>query len=42
MNDQIRALISQHEQDALFTHVAPTKEMLAPAQRLLGITIPTR
>lgn len=42
MNDQIRALITQHEQDALFTHVVPTEEMLASAQQLLGATIPTR
>ncbi|RRF89142.1 MAG: SMI1/KNR4 family protein [Coriobacteriaceae bacterium] len=40
MNDQIRALIAQHEQKGDFTHVAPTKEMLASAQRLLGLTIP--
>ena len=40
MNDQIRALIAQHEQDALFTRVAPTEEMLASAQQLLGVTIP--
>ncbi len=40
MNDQIRALIAQHEQKGDFTHVAPTEEMLASAQRLLGITIP--
>ena len=40
MNDQVRTLIAQHEQDALFTHVAPTEEMLASAQRLLGVTIP--
>lgn len=40
MNDQIRALIAQHEQDVLFTRVAPTEEMLASAQRLLDVTIP--
>lgn len=40
MNDQIRALIAQHERDALFTRVAPTEEMLASAQRLLGVAIP--
>jgi len=40
MNDQIRTLIAQHEQDAFFTRVAPTEEMLASAQRLLGVTIP--
>lgn len=40
MNAQIRALIAQHEQDALFTRVAPTEEMLTSAQRLLGVTIP--
>lgn len=40
MNDQIRALITHHEQDALFTHAVPTEEMLASAQRLLGVTIP--
>lgn len=40
MNDRIRALIAQHEQDAFFTHVAPTSEMIASAQRLLGVTIP--
>ena len=40
MNDRIRALIAQHEQDALFTRVAPTEEMLASAQQLLGVTIP--
>ena len=40
MNAQIRALIAQHEQKGDFTHVAPTEEMLASAQRLLGITIP--
>lgn len=40
MNAQIRALIAQHERKGDFTHVAPTEEMLASAQRLLGITIP--
>lgn len=40
MNAQIRALIAQHEQDGFFTRVAPTEEMLASAQRLLGVTIP--
>ena len=40
MNTQIRALIAQHEQAGDFTHVAPSEEMLASAQRLLGITIP--
>lgn len=40
MNAQIRALIAQHEQKGDFTHVVPTEEMLASAQRLLGITIP--
>lgn len=40
MNAQIRSLISQHEQKGDFTHVAPTEEMLASAQRLLGVTIP--
>ena len=40
MNAQIRALIAQHERKSDFTHVAPTEEMLASAQRLLGITIP--
>ena len=40
MNDQIRALIAQHEEDAHFTRVAPTEEMLESAQRLLGVTIP--
>jgi hypothetical protein len=40
MNAQIRALIAQHEQKGDFTHVAPTEEMLASAQRLLDVTIP--
>ena len=40
MNAQIRALIARHEQDALFTRVAPTEEMLTSAQRLLDVTIP--
>ncbi len=40
MNAQIRALIAQHEQKGDFTHVAPTEEMLASAQRLLSVTIP--
>ena len=40
MNDQIRTLIAQHEQEHDFTRVAPTEEMLASAQRLLGVTIP--
>ena len=29
-----------HEEDAHFTRVAPTEEMLESAQRLLGVTIP--
>ena len=40
MNDQIRALIAQHEKERDFTHVAPTDEMLAAAQRLLGVQLP--
>jgi len=40
MKAQIRALIAQHEKEGDFTHVAPTEEMLASAQRLLGVTIP--
>lgn len=40
MNDQIRALIAQHEQKGDFTRVAPTEEMLTSSQRLLGVTIP--
>ena len=40
MNARIRTLIAQHEQKGDFTHVAPTEEMLASAQRLLDVTIP--
>lgn len=40
MNERIRGLIAEHEQDGFFTRVAPTEEMLASAQRLLGVTIP--
>lgn len=40
MNAQIRDLIAQHEQKGDFTHIAPTEEMLASVQRLLGVTIP--
>ena len=40
MNDRIRTLIARHEQDGFFTRIAPTDEMLASAQRLLGVTIP--
>lgn len=40
MNTRIRALIAQHEKEGDFTHVAPTEEMLASAQRLLDVTIP--
>lgn len=40
MNAQIRDLIAEHEEDGLFTRVAPTEEMLASAGQQLGVTIP--
>ena len=40
MNSKLTDLIAQYEQDGDFTHTAPTKDMLAAAERLLGVTIP--
>ena len=40
MNSKLTNLIAQYEQDGDFTHAAPTKDMLAAAERLLGVTIP--
>lgn len=40
MNDRIRGLISQHENEGFFTRVPPTPEMIEKAQEKLGVKIP--
>ena len=40
MNDHLRELIARYGKDSDFTRVAPTKDMLAAVERLLGVTIP--
>ena len=42
MNDSIKSLISQYEQDGDFTRVKLTDTMLAEAQSKLGMTIPSQ
>lgn len=42
MNIELRDLIVRYEQDGDFTHVAPRKDALAAAERLLGVTIPSQ
>lgn len=40
MNDRIRGLISQYEDEGFFTRVPPTPEMIEEAQEKLGVKIP--
>lgn len=40
MNDQIKGLISQYEDEGFFTRVPPTPEMIEEAQEKLGVKIP--
>ena len=40
MNERIAKLVSDHEEDGFFTHMALTSDMIESAQELLGLTIP--
>lgn len=40
MNDKIRELISEYEDEGFFTRVSPTPEMIEEAQGQLGVGIP--
>lgn len=40
MNDMVKTLIAQYEEDGDFTHAPLTSDMLKSAQEQLGVTIP--
>ncbi|MGI6217125.1 MAG: SMI1/KNR4 family protein [Coriobacteriales bacterium] len=40
MNEKIRKIISEHEEDSFFTNVSPSDEMISAAQEKLGVVLP--